>query len=569
MPKDKLHQIAYELLTTERSYVSRLRLLDQEFQFKITIENKSCNFMPAEVIPQMFSNIKPIYSFHNDFLLPKLEERMKNWSKEQKIGDIMANFAPFLKLYTEYVKNYDNAMMLIDKWTSQSPKFSSLLQEIQKKPECGQLTLQHHMLGPIQRVPRYELLLKDYLKRLEQDSPDRADTQKALNLVTEAAVHSNNAMKKLDRFNKLLNIIQRLNGDRKYDLISPTRELVKEGPITKISARSGEKQARYLFLFNDLLLVCSEQIMGSYKIRARLSVEGMTVEESENINIPNTFCLKCVEKTIEFLDEANNGNGSDWYAAVNQVLSDYQAKKKIGRVLSNQHEEAVAPEDSVDLGSQLGKVAPRWVKDDEVTMCMACQDKFTRIKRRHHCRACGKVFCGRCSSKKISLTYESHQISRVCTRCYDLLTTGHVDEEGPKRIVDVQADKGSILSSYINVSDIKGRIWSKRWIAIHEDFVMYFYKKNKDVVALQTLPLPGHEVKALGTMHEKHNVFCLTHKSAIVCYFQVDSEDLAQQWVRVLEKMVKLELPEKEEKRLSTHSTGSSHSTCSDQSSQS
>ena len=27
-------------------------------------------------------------------------------------------------------------------------------------PECGQLTLQHHMLEPIQRVPRYELLLK-------------------------------------------------------------------------------------------------------------------------------------------------------------------------------------------------------------------------------------------------------------------------------------------------------------------------------------------------------------------------------------------------------------------------
>ena len=30
----------------------------------------------------------------------------------------------------------------------------------QKEPECGQLSLQHHMLEPIQRVPRYELLLK-------------------------------------------------------------------------------------------------------------------------------------------------------------------------------------------------------------------------------------------------------------------------------------------------------------------------------------------------------------------------------------------------------------------------
>ena len=51
-----------------------------------------------------------------------------------------------------------------------------------------------------------------------------------------------------EKFNKLLNIIQRLNGEDIEDLVSPTRELMKEGTITKISARSGEKQARYLFL---------------------------------------------------------------------------------------------------------------------------------------------------------------------------------------------------------------------------------------------------------------------------------------------------------------------------------
>lgn len=37
---------------------------------------------------------------------------------------------------------------------------------------CGSLSLQHHMLEPVQRIPRYELLLKDYLKQLPQDSPD-------------------------------------------------------------------------------------------------------------------------------------------------------------------------------------------------------------------------------------------------------------------------------------------------------------------------------------------------------------------------------------------------------------
>lgn len=40
---------------------------------------------------------------------------------------------------------------------------------------------------------------------------------------------------------------------------------------------------------------------------------------------------------------------------------------------------------------RLGKVAPVWVPDAEAPNCMQCDAKFTLIKRRHHCRACGKV----------------------------------------------------------------------------------------------------------------------------------------------------------------------------------
>ena len=36
------------------------------------------------------------------------------------------------------------------------------------------------MLCPIQRVPRYEMLFKDYLKKLPEDSPDRKDSEREL-----------------------------------------------------------------------------------------------------------------------------------------------------------------------------------------------------------------------------------------------------------------------------------------------------------------------------------------------------------------------------------------------------
>lgn len=41
--------------------------------------------------------------------------------------------------------------------------------------------------------------------------------------------------------------------------------------------------------------------------------------------------------------------------------------------------------------SSLGEVAPVWVPDSQAPLCMKCEVKFTFTKRRHHCRACGKV----------------------------------------------------------------------------------------------------------------------------------------------------------------------------------
>ena len=41
--------------------------------------------------------------------------------------------------------------------------------------------------------------------------------------------------------------------------------------------------------------------------------------------------------------------------------------------------------------ANLGKVPPLWVPDSVATHCMNCGLKFSVIKRRHHCRACGKV----------------------------------------------------------------------------------------------------------------------------------------------------------------------------------
>ncbi|CAI4231042.1 unnamed protein product [Auanema sp. JU1783] len=64
-------------------------------------------------------------------------------------------------------------------------------------------------------------------------------------------------------------------------------------------------------------------------------------------------------------------------------------------------------------------VGVRWVPDDDVSQCTSCYSSFTFIRRRHHCRNCGRIFCGSCSRKSIEipdLGYDSRV--RVCNLCY-------------------------------------------------------------------------------------------------------------------------------------------------------
>ncbi|XP_041659650.1 zinc finger FYVE domain-containing protein 9 isoform X2 [Cheilinus undulatus] len=73
--------------------------------------------------------------------------------------------------------------------------------------------------------------------------------------------------------------------------------------------------------------------------------------------------------------------------------------------------------------SSLGEVAPVWVPDSQAPVCMKCDVKFTFTKRRHHCRACGKVFCAACCSLKCRLVYMDRKEARVCVTCHSTLTS--------------------------------------------------------------------------------------------------------------------------------------------------
>lgn len=61
--------------------------------------------------------------------------------------------------------------------------------------------------------------------------------------------------------------------------------------------------------------------------------------------------------------------------------------------------------------------APAWA-DGEV--CHRCRVTFSMVQRKHHCRACGQVFCAQCSSKVSTLPkFGIEKEVRVCEACYE------------------------------------------------------------------------------------------------------------------------------------------------------
>eukprot|EP00128_Syssomonas_multiformis_P000998 Colp12_sorted_trinity150504_noHs@24810 len=61
-----------------------------------------------------------------------------------------------------------------------------------------------------------------------------------------------------------------------------------------------------------------------------------------------------------------------------------------------------------------------WAPDEAAKRCYTCKQEFSIVRRKHHCRECGQIFCNSCSSKrKQLLSYHDARV-RVCDTCFPL-----------------------------------------------------------------------------------------------------------------------------------------------------
>uniref|UniRef100_A0A8C5TKJ9 FYVE, RhoGEF and PH domain containing 3 n=1 Tax=Malurus cyaneus samueli TaxID=2593467 RepID=A0A8C5TKJ9_9PASS len=530
----KLFNIANELLHTEEAYVKRLHLLDQVFCTKLSEAGIS-----SEVITGIFSNISSIYCFHGQFLLPELKTRItQEWSVNPRLGDILQKLAPFLKMYGEYVKNFDRAMDIVNTCMQRSSPFKDVVQNIQKQEVCGNLTLQHHMLEPVQRIPRYELLLKDYLKKLPEDSPDRKDAEKSLELISTAANHSNAAIRKMEKMHKLLEVYERLGGEE--DIVNPANELIKEGHIQKLSAKNGTAQDRYLFLFNSMVLYCVPKLRligQKFSVREKMDIAGLQVQEIAKQNVAHTFSIMGKKRSLE-LQARTEEEKREWIHVIQATIEKHKQNSETFRAFNSSfsQEEEHVPDSSVSTSSDSSRKSSKSKRDKEKQACKSCSESFNSItKRRHHCKQCGAVICAKCSEFKPLADNSRH--NRVCKECFLQVPAGPCSP-GKQSIL---AAENSLFSSYLQFLE-KGKTWYKMWVTIpkSEPLVLYLQGSSQDGRNPRPIPLPGYEVSLPGSgeKFEVKHIFklCQSHQTL---YFSAEDEELQMKWMEILTKAAK------------------------------
>ncbi|XP_061750251.1 FYVE, RhoGEF and PH domain-containing protein 6-like isoform X2 [Nerophis ophidion] len=539
--KSKIFYIATEIMTSEKVFVNVLKLLHVDFREAVAEASRQSGKPVIEdrLLNQILYYLPQLYELNQD-LLQELQNRLAVWDENDQLADIFLQRGPYLKMYSTYIREFDKNVALLEEQSKKNPAFGAVVREFEASPRCANLALKHYLLKPIQRIPQYQLLLRDYLKNLSKDSSDYKDTQAALAIVKEVANHANDIMKQGDNFQKLIQVQCSLNGH--HEIVRPGRIFLKEGSLNKLSRKI--MQPRMFFLFNDTLLYTTPVQSGQYKVNNMLSLAGMKVSKPSQEAYQNELTIESVERSF-ILSASSASERDEWLEAISTAISDY-TKKKI-TFLSGKASDEAQLSDTGD-GALLGSKAPVWIPDPRATMCMICTCEFTLTWRRHHCRACGKVVCQSCSSNKHCLVYLRNQLARVCDQCYLVLqeqkseqalsaaaTPGNKgfgfsrrQKKIPATLKEVTASTGnSSISGYLQRSKGKKKQGKRLWFVI-KDKVLYTYAASEDVAAMESQPLLGFVLKQDPSQQLQ---FKLYHKNTLYYNFKADDAQTAQRWI--------------------------------------
>mmetsp|Transcript_15636 Transcript_15636/g.39954 ORF Transcript_15636/g.39954 Transcript_15636/m.39954 type:complete len:456 (-) Transcript_15636:83-1450(-) len=172
-------RIAKEVLSTELSYIRSIKSLIQHLVEPL---RASPNITDRQV-RQVCLNVPELLRHHIKFVTP-LQRRVEGWSDSSVLGDIFLNETSFIPEYVEYITHYNQAHLRIRALASRYPEFNSIVEAFEhKQKQISSLNLESFLIMPVQRIPRYVLLLRDLRKYTPKDTEEHENLGKAMNQI--------------------------------------------------------------------------------------------------------------------------------------------------------------------------------------------------------------------------------------------------------------------------------------------------------------------------------------------------------------------------------------------------
>ncbi|XP_043584588.1 rho guanine nucleotide exchange factor 17 isoform X7 [Bombus pyrosoma] len=304
---DTRTHVVVELYDTERSYVEALQILVNKYLQPLK-SPENAGLVDAATVDEIFYQIPSILNHHEVFL-EELRKRLDTWELKQTIGDVFLDVftkAVVLETYTLFLDNWKSARKAIKMTCQAKPAFARFLEAMEREHK-GKLGLDQLLIKPVQKIPRYELLIQRLLKHTDTTHPDFELLQAAQKEVHELVVKINCTERESLEWEQQQSTLREVQAlvEGLAGIVTNDRAFVRHDLVT-IASNQGTRKERALFLFSDLLVItsikrrsgtirkpstsCPNSLVGlleanKYKMLMRIPLDDLEVMKAKDENL--------------------------------------------------------------------------------------------------------------------------------------------------------------------------------------------------------------------------------------------------------------------------------------------
>ncbi|XP_032412006.1 kalirin-like isoform X2 [Xiphophorus hellerii] len=173
--------VVNEMIQSEKDYVKDLGVIVEGFMSRLEVRGIPEDMRGKDKI--VFGNIQQIYDWHRDFFLVELERCVQN---HDLLADLFIKHERRLHMYIVYCQNKPRSEFIVI-------EYETFFEEIQHEISC-RMSISDYLIKPVQRITKYQLLLKDFLKYTTKAGLDCEEVEKAVELMSLVPKRCNDMM---------------------------------------------------------------------------------------------------------------------------------------------------------------------------------------------------------------------------------------------------------------------------------------------------------------------------------------------------------------------------------------